>query len=81
MQAAEGRLTYAPLLPSRLWASLCSREASATAAELLTPDQDSLAVLQSHLLTQQNKLQKYMDSLAANIQNSVPGQVRCTPSG
>jgi hypothetical protein len=52
---------------------ICSLNASETASSLLSPDQDSLAVLQSHLLTQQQKLQKYMDSLAGNIANSIPG--------
>lgn len=52
-----------------------SREASETASELLSPDKDSLAVLESHLLSQQQKLQKYMDSLATTIQAGIPGQV------
>jgi len=55
---------------------LCSLKANETARSLCTPDEDSLAVLQSHLLSQQQKLQKYMDSLANNINNGIPGQVR-----
>ncbi|GAB4815314.1 hypothetical protein N2152v2_002360 [Parachlorella kessleri] len=54
---------------------LNSLKANETARSLCTPDEDSLAVLQSHLLSQQQKLQKYMDSLANNINNGIPGQV------